>query len=203
MKYALIPAAMLLSCTAAIAEGASGADKADPFKQPSVAYLEKFGVRDQKIFVYERYNAKGELVSRDVTPLIQPVQVDSSTLRTINGVKYRLRGLNACPSRTIKYQAEEWDCSKAAKDYQEAVYNNRSSVILCKTLVLQSKAAEPDAVSCFSLVGRGSDLEPFRVAYDDDAMVFMNMASIGRGKDGHSLRPDLGRSAKLGEQFQQ
>ncbi|QGU21262.1 hypothetical protein MCHK_12535 (plasmid) [Mesorhizobium huakuii 7653R] len=41
------------------------------------------------------------------------------------------------------------------------------------------------------------------VAYDDDEMVFFQMAAIGRNKDGKSLRPDLEHSAELGGQFQE
>lgn len=201
MKPLFITVALLLPCIPALAAG-PGTDEPHAFEQPSASYLEKFVKQGEKVFVYERYDAKGGLYQRDVTSIKGKIGTKSATERVINGVSYRLRGLNACPSAKITYEAEKWDCAKAAQDYNDAIYNNRAQVVLCKTLVLESKKNAPDAVSCFALVGSGTQTEPYKVAYDDDAMVFMNMASIGRNKDGKTLRPDLEHSSDLGKQFQ-
>jgi len=201
MKYGIILAVMLLPCTLAHAAG-PGVDNADPFQQPSAAYLKQFVKPGQKLFVYERYDANGKLYQRDASPLTGPVEIPSATERVINGTSYRLRGLTACPSQTITYQTEERDCTKAAQDYADAIYNNRASVVLCKTLVLKSKTGVPDAVSCFALVGAGDANDPYSVSYDDDSMVFLHMAVIGKNKDGKSLRPDLEKSSGLGQPFQ-
>jgi hypothetical protein len=201
MKYGTVIAALLLQCTLAYAAG-PGVDSVDPFQQPSAKYLQQFVKAGEKVFVYERYDANGKLYQRDATPLSAPVEIKSATERVINGVHYRLRGLTACPSQTITYENEEWDCTKAAQDYENAIYNNRASVVLCKTLVLKSEAGVPDAVSCFALVGAGDANDPYSVSYDDDAMVFLHMAAIGRNKEGKSFRPDLEKSSGLGQQFQ-
>ena len=201
MKYGIILAVMLLPGTLAYAAG-PGVDNADPFQQPSAAYLKQFVKPGQKFFVYERYDANGKLYQRDASPLTAPVEIPSATERVINGTSYRLRGLTACPSQSITYETEEWDCTKAAQDYANAIYNNRASVVLCKTLVLKSEAHVPDAVSCFALVGAGDANDPYSVSYDDDAMVFLHMAAIGKNKEGRSLRPDLEKSSGLGRQFQ-
>lgn len=199
MKQTALLMALLLGSTMAYG---NGADAPNAFEQPSKDYMLQFVKPGEKVFVYERYDARGALYQRDATALTQPIKVPSATERVINGVTYRLRGLKACPKPMIMYKAEEWDCTKAARDYEGAIYNNRASVVLCKTLVLQSKKKEPDAVSCFSLVGAGDASDPYSVAYDDDEMVFFDMAAIGRNKDGKSLRPDLDHSADLGKQFQ-
>lgn len=194
-------------CTVLLLQGtvacAAGADAPSAFAQPSEHYLLQFAKPGEKVFVYERYDAKGALFQRDAAPIIGRVKVPSATERVVNGVTYRLRGLAACPKPKISYKTQQWDCTKAAQDYEEAIYNDRASVVLCKTLVLQSKKGESDAVSCFSLVGAGNANDPYNVAYDDDEMVFFDMAEIGRNKDGKSLRPDLEHSADLGGQFQE
>lgn len=198
---------LIALCTALLLQGtvayAAGADAPNAFAQPSERYLRQFAKPGEKVFVYERYDAKGALFQRDAATIISPVKVPSVTERVINGRTYRLRGLAACPKPKITYKTQEWDCTKAAQDYEEGIYNDRASVVLCKTLVLQSRKGEPDAVSCFSLVGAGSANDPYNVAYDDDEMVFFDMAAIERNKDGKSLRPDLEHSADLGEQFQE
>jgi hypothetical protein len=201
MKPGTIIAAMLLQCSLAHAAG-PGVDNADPFQQPSAKYLQQFVKGGEKVFVYERYDANGKSYQRDAAPLTAPVEIKSATERVINGVHYRLRGLTACPRPTITYENEDWDCTKAAQDYDNAIYNNRASVVLCKTLVLKSEAHVPDAVSCFALVGAGDANDPYSVSYDDDAMVFLHMAAIGKNKEGKSLRPDLEKSSGLGQQFQ-
>jgi hypothetical protein len=199
MKQTALFMALLLSST--MAYGA-GANAPNAFEQPSKDYMLQFAKPGVKVFVYERYDANGALYQRDATALTQPIKIPSAVERLINGVTYRLRGLTACPKPRITYKTEVWDCTKAAEDYESAIYNNRASVVLCKTLVLQSKRGEPDAVSCFSLVGAGDANDPYTVAYDDDEMVFFDMAAIGRNKEGKSLRPDLDHSAGLGRQFQ-
>jgi hypothetical protein len=199
MKQTALLTALLLSSTLAYGDGANAPNA---FEQPSKDYMLQFAKPGEKVFVYERYDAKGALYQRDVKSLDEPVKVVSATERVFNGVAYRLRGLKACPKPRITYKTEEWNCTKAAQDYESAIYNKRASVVLCKTLVLQSKAKEPDAVSCFALVGAGDANDPYNVAYDDDEMVFFGMATIGRTKDGKSLRPDLDHSANLGRQFQ-
>lgn len=201
MNQMPILAAVLLQSTVAFA-GDLGTNEPHPFEQPSTAYLQKFVKPGEKTFVYERYDARGGLYQREVTRLTQPVQIKSATERVINGLTYRLRGLAACPKPKITYKAEEWDCTKAVQDYDEAVYNSRASVVLCKTLVLKSQPSLPDAVSCFALVGAGTANDPYSVSYDDDSMVFFDMAAIGRNKDGKSLRPDLEHALDLGKQFQ-
>ncbi|MGX5806019.1 hypothetical protein ACWGS9_33140 [Bradyrhizobium sp. Arg314] len=201
MKQFPFLAVLLLQSTVVCAADL-GTNESHPFEQPSTAYLQKFAKPGGKIFVYERYDAGGGLYQREVTPLTEPVQIKSATERVINGVTYRLRGLVACPKPKITYKAEEWDCTKAAQDYDEAVYNARASVVLCKTLVLKSQSGVPDAVSCFALVGAGNANDPYLVSYDDDSMVFFDMAAIGRNKDGRSLRPDLEHASDLGKQFQ-
>lgn len=201
MKQFFFLAAMLVQSTVLCAAGL-GTNEPHPFEQPSTAYLQKFARPGEKIFVYERYDARGDLLQREVTPLTKPVQINSATERVINGVIYRLRGLAACPKPKITYKAEEWDCTKAAQDYDDQVYNTRASVVLCKTLVLKSQPGIPDAVSCFALVGAGNGNDPYSVSYDDDSMVFFDMAAIGRNKDGKSLRPDLEHASDLGKQFQ-
>lgn len=201
MNYGTVIAALLLCCSQAVAAD-QGVDDADPFQQPSAEYLKQFVKAGEKVFVYERYDANGKLYQRDTVPLATPVEIKSATERVINGVEYRLRGLAACPKTKITYKTEEWDCTEAAQDYEGAIYNDRASVVLCKTLVLKSQAGVPDAVSCFSLVGAGDANDPYMVSYDDDDMVFMDAASILRNKDGKSLRPDLEHSSDLGKPFQ-
>ncbi|WP_027154947.1 hypothetical protein [Mesorhizobium sp. WSM2561] len=201
MKQFPFLAALLLQ-SASVGAADLGTNEPHPFEQPSSAYLQKFAKPGEKTFVYERYDARGGLFQRDVAQLAEPVQIKSATERVINGVTYRLRGLVACPKPKITYKAEEWDCTKAVQDYDDAVYKSRAFVVLCKTLVLKSQSGVPDAVSCFALVGAGNANDPYSVAYDDDSMVFFEMAAIGRNEDGKSLRPDLEHASNLGKQFQ-
>lgn len=176
-------------------------EKPDPYAQPSKEYLAQFKADAGKVFVYERFDAKGVLVKRDVTALSGPVAIGGSIERSINGVSYRLRGLRACPNPKVTYQAEEWDCQKAAVDYGTAVYG-RASVVLCKTLVLKSEPGKQDPASCFALLGAGNRVDPYKAYNDDDAMVFLGLADIGKNSAGQSLRPDLAHSKTLGENFQ-
>lgn len=201
MKYQVFIASLLLQGTVAAAP-VTGADAPDPFRQPTINYLKQFEKPAEKIFVYERYNAAGELTSRVVEPLKQPVIINSVTERTFGQYTIRLRGLATCPTGNVQYEGADTQCDAAAKDYQDAIYNGRASVILCKTLLLERDRTSAEPASCFALVGSGSKSSPNHVAYDDDAMVFMNMAVIGRNKAGKSLRPDLEHSSHLGKQFQ-
>lgn len=173
-----------------------------PFAEPTTDYLVAFREAHQKMFVLERYDAKGKLYDRNVEKITTPVNVVDAIRRKINGKEYTLRGLNACPFEKVVYNAKQtWKCSDAAKDYAGAIYNNRASVILCKTLVLKPTPGVPDPVSCYALVGTGIGLDPLAVANDDDSMVFQGLASIGLAKDGKPLRPDLLQSAVMGKQM--
>lgn len=172
-----------------------------PYDQPSVKYLTQFVDKAGSVFVYERFDAKGALVQRDLNHLLKPVIASGPTERRINDTGYRLRGLRACPREKVTYQAQDWECGKAVIDYATAVYG-RASVVLCKTLVLKSRAGSPDPVSCFALLGAGNAVEPYMVYNDDDAMVFLGLADIAKSDAGRSLRPDLERSKIFGEAYQ-
>lgn len=198
-KFFLMGVALAL-CASTISLAQSD-HKPDAYGEPTKAYLSQFKADVGRVFVYERFDVKGALVQRDVKSISGSVLINSATERSINGVGYRLRGLRACPTASVTYQAEEWDCQKAANDYAAAVYS-RASVVLCKTLVLKSEAGQQDPVSCFALLGTGNAVEPYTVYNDDDAMVFLGLASIGRNNAGKSLRPDLELSDTLGENFQ-
>ncbi len=174
----------------AIAEGE------DPYREPSPNYLRQFREEGAKTFVLERYDAAGKLVARSVERLDGNVEIGGPVERTIAGQRVRLRGLTACPTENVVYnRVQTWRCVDAARDYADAVYSRRASVILCKTLVLTPRGGEAIPASCFVLVGgRG---EPFKTVNDDDSMVFLGLASIGRTEDGRSRRPDLEASRSL------
>ncbi|WQO68969.1 hypothetical protein U8C40_28920 (plasmid) [Sinorhizobium medicae] len=176
--------------TFAIAEGE------DPYAEPSPNYLRQFTEQGARTFVLERFDAEGKLVARSVERLDGKVKIDGSIKRTIGGREISLRGLTACPTENVVYnRVQTWKCADAARDYAEAVYNRRASVILCKTLVLTPAGGETIPASCFVLVGGNG--EPFRTVNDDDGMVFLGLATIGRTKDGRSRRPDLEESQSL------
>ncbi|WP_457661944.1 hypothetical protein [Sinorhizobium medicae] len=176
--------------TFAIAEGE------DPYAEPSPNYLRQFTEQGARTFVLERFDAEGKLVARSVERLDGKVKIDGSIKRTIGGREISLRGLTACPTENVVYnRVQTWKCADAARDYAEAVYNRRASVILCKTLVLTPAGGETIPASCFVLVGGNG--EPFRTVNDDDGMVFLGLAAIGRTKDGRSRRPDLEESQSL------
>lgn len=187
----------LLATTAAFAEP----EKPSPFAEPSSEYMAQFAKPHAKTFVYERFDANGNLADRTVDTLSGPVEIVNSTERKFNGFPVKLRGLIGCVSPKVRYEGQEASCEDSAKDYAGAVYNNRATVILCKTLVLKTDPRYPDPVSCYQRVGDGSSLNPFIVVSDDDAMVFQGMAMIGKSKDGKLLRPDLEKSAELGSAF--
>lgn len=188
----LLAAGMILAVTSS-----PGLAQESPFGKPSIDYLKSFQKSGSRVFVLERYEANGSLFSRDVQPLAKPIEVKGAVERKINGVDYRLRGLKACPNKTVTYQTEQWGCDKAAIDSQSMIYG-RASVTLCKTLALKTTSGKPDPVSCFSLVGDGSSNDPYNVNYDDDDVVFLGFASIGKNDKGQPLRPDLEKSAELG-----
>lgn len=174
----------------AVAEGEN------PYAEPSPEYLRQFAEQGAKAFVLEHYDAEGKLAARSVEKLEGQVEVDGPVHRTIAGWKIALRGLTACPSETVVYnRVQTWSCAEAARDYTEAVYNRRASVILCKTLLLAPAEGQTTPASCFVLVGGNG--ESFRTVNDDDSMVFLGFAAIGRTPDGRSRRPDLEASQSL------
>ncbi|MCM5689758.1 hypothetical protein M8037_13260 [Sinorhizobium meliloti] len=174
----------------AVAEGE------DPYREPARNYLRQFRVEGAKTFVLEGFDAEGGLAARSVEKLEEEVEIGGPVERTIAGRRFSLRGLTACPTDKVVYnRVQSWNCVDAARDYAEAVYNRRASVILCKTLVLTPADDETIPASCFVLVGGTG--EPFKTVNDDDSMVFLGLAAIGRTKDGRSRRPDLERSQSL------
>lgn len=187
--------------TVAFAAIAQAQEPPSSFGEPTTKYLVEFRQSHKKMFVLERYDANGKLYGRDIEEITAPVEVIDATHRKINGNEYALRGLKACPSQKVIYNSQQsWNCNAAAKDYAGAVYNNRASVILCKTLVLKPTPGVADPVSCYALVGTGIGLDPLSVSNDDDSMVFQGLASIGLAEDGKPLRPDLLQSAAIGKQ---
>lgn len=192
----------LIVSTVALATSSYAQEGPSPFGEPSTKYLTEFRETHKKIFVLERYDAGGKLYGRDVEEITKPIEITDGTRRTINGKEYVLRGLDSCPSQKVIYNAQQtWDCKDAAKDYAGAVYNDRASVVLCKTLVLTPTPGTPDPVSCYALVGTATSLDSYAVSNDDDSMVFQGLASIGLTKDGKPLRPDLLKSAVMGKQI--
>jgi len=174
----------------AIAEGE------DPYAEPTPNYLLQFRQEGAKMFVLERFDAHGKLVARSVEELEEEVEIGGAVDRTIAGQQFSLRGLTACPTDKVVYnRMQSWNCIDAARDYADAVYNRRGSVILCKTLVLEPTADAAIPASCFVLVG--GDGEPFKTVNDDDSMVFLGLATIARTANGRSRRPDLEQSQSL------
>ncbi len=174
------------------------AEGEDPYAEPSPNYLRQFVKEGMKMFVLERFDAEGKLVARSLEKVEAEVGIEGPVKRTIGGREISLRGLNACPSEKVLYnRVQTWSCVDAARDYAKAVYNGRASVILCKTLLLSPAAGETIPVSCFLLVGGKG--EPFRTVNDDDSMVFLGLAAIGRTQDGRSRRPDLEESQSLSQ----
>lgn len=191
-----------LLATAAFSAIAKADERPSPFNEPTVKYLGEYRQSHKKTFVLERYDASGKIANRETDEIIAPVTISDATHRTINGKELVLRGLNSCPSQKVIYNAQQtWNCKDAAKDYAGTIYNDRASVILCKTLVLNSTPGHAEPVSCYALVGSGTSSDPFAVANDDDAMVFQGLASIALSKDGKPLRPDLLKSAVMGKEM--
>ena len=186
----LIGSLLFGSATITLAEGE------DPYAEPYPEYLRQFAEQGTKAFVLERFDAQGNLVARSVEKLGGSVEIDGPVKRTIAGHRISLRGLNPCPTDRVVYnRVQTWSCRDASRDYADTVYNKRASVILCKTLVLSPAGAAAIPASCFILVGGNG--EPFKTVNDDDSMVFLGLASIGRTQDGRSRRPDLDKSQSL------
>lgn len=168
----------------------------NPYAEPPPQYLRQFSKQGVKVFVLERFDAEGKLVTRAIEKVVGVVEIDGAIGRTIAGQRIRLRGLTACPTKRVVYnRTQTWNCVDAARDYADAVYNRRGSVLLCKTLLLEPDDGEAIPASCFVLVGGNG--EPFKTVNDDDSMVFLGLASIGRTPDGRSRRPDLEASQSL------
>ncbi|GAA5666752.1 hypothetical protein Brsp07_05268 [Brucella sp. NBRC 14130] len=174
----------------AVAEGE------DPYREPSPNYLRQYRQEGARMFVLERFDADGRLVARSAEKLEGKIKIDSPVERTIAGHRIALRGLAPCPTENVVYnRVQSWSCTDAARDYADAVYNRRGSVILCKTLLLTPADGASIPASCFVLVGGNG--EPFKTVNDDDSMVFLGLAAIGRTQDGRSRRPDLEESQSL------
>ena len=178
--------------------GAAFAQEApDPFSEPSPAYLEQFLKPGARHFVIERFDAKGALHERSVEDLTKTVKILSAVNRQFNTHLIELRGLTSCPRDPVIYNGQQkWACKDAATDYMNAIYNERASVVLCKTLVLNPAAGEAEPSSCFALVG-DNKIDPFDVVNDDDTMVFLGLAAIAASADGKPMRPDLTGSEVL------
>jgi hypothetical protein len=182
-----------------LATAAFGQEAPAPFAEPSVAYLEQFRKPGEPQFVFERFDAKGGLYARQIEPLARPVKILSAIKRQFNAQQIELRGLNSCPNELVSYSGkQDWACDDAAADYMNAIYNERASVVLCKTLVLKPQEGVLEPASCFALVGDNSS-DPFAVVNDDDTMVFLGLAGVRRGANGKPMRPDLLKSAALGK----
>jgi hypothetical protein len=189
------------SILAASAVGAAFAEETpDAFSEPSPAYLEQFLKSGVRQFVFERFDANGALHERSVEELTSAVIVLSAVSRQVNGHLIELRGLTSCPRDPVTYNGQqEWACKDAAADYMNAIYNERASVVLCKTLVLSPAIGKFEPSSCFALVG-DNKIDAFDVVNDDDTMVFLGLAGISFGADGKSLRPDLAASEALSKE---
>jgi hypothetical protein len=182
-----------------LATAAFGQEAPAPFAEPSVAYLEQFRKPSAAQFVLERFDAKGELYARQIEPLARPVKIQSATRRQFNAQLIELRGLNSCPEELVSYSGKQgWNCNDAAANYMNAIYNDRASVVLCKTLVLKPQNGLSEPSSCFALVGDNA-IDAFAVVNDDDTMVFLGLADVRRGADGKPMRPDLLEAAALGK----
>ena len=191
LKWGMITVACML------AGQVIAADWQAAFGDPSTDDLRQFTQPAQKMFVLERYDANGKLAARTIEPLRQPVEIRGATERVIAGRVYRLRGLSPCPHPGVTYnRSERWSCADVVRDYMGTIYNGRASVILCKTLALESEVGSTNPVSCFALVGGGVG-DPLKVVSDDDAMVFLGMADIEKTDDGVPRRPDLLRSEAI------
>lgn len=190
---------MVLGFAVALLAGGTAiafAEGEDPYAEPPVDYLRQFAEQGAKVFVLERFDAEGRLVARSTERLEGAIGIEGPTGRTIAGQRISLRGLTACPVEKVIYnRVQTWRCADAARDYADAIYNRRGSVIVCKTLALTPADGEAMPASCFILVGGQG--EPSRTVNDDDSMVFLGLAAIGRTLDGRSRRPDLEASQSL------
>lgn len=188
---------VLIALYVVTSQAAGAQTETDAFSEPATAYLRTFSQPHRKIFVLERFDAQGRLAGRSIDTVTGTIAVENATSRTIGGYRLSLRGLQSCPSETVTYnRVQTWNCVDAARDYAGTIYNQRASVILCKTLLLRSAPQDVTPASCFMLVG-GSDGEPWRTVNDDDSMVFLGLATIGETADGRPRRPDLQASQSL------
>ncbi|KAB1082201.1 hypothetical protein F4V91_33350 [Neorhizobium galegae] len=163
-----------------------------PYAEPVPSYLRQFSEDGGKVFVLERFDAEGRLVDRSIERVSGEITITGAVERSVAGYDIQLRGLSGCPSETVMYnRMQTWKCIDAVRDYAGAIYNKRARVILCKTMVLSRAQGQVIPASCFSLVGGDGDGEPYRTANDDDSMVFLGLAEIGKTPDGRSRRPDL------------
>lgn len=167
-----------------------------PYEEPMPSYLRQFAKEGGKVFVLERYDAEGRLVDRSFERVGGEISINGAVERRIAGYDIQLRGLNGCPAQTVTYnRVETWTCIDAVREYAGAIYNKRAHVILCKTLMLSTAQGRAIPASCFVLVG--GDGEPYRTVNDDDSMVFLGLAEIGKTPDGRSRRPDLEQAQSL------
>lgn len=167
-----------------------------PYAEPGPSYLRKFAEEGEKIFVLERFDAGGSLVDRSIDRVSGEIIINGAVERRIAGYDIQLRGLNGCPALTVTYnRVQTWTCIDAVRDYAGAIYNKRAHVILCKTLMLSTAQGKAIPASCFVLVG--GDGEPYRTVNDDEIMVFLGLAEIGKTPDGRSRRPDLVQAQSL------
>ncbi len=166
------------------------------YAEPVPSYLRKFAEDGEKVFVLERFDAGGSLVDRSIERVSGEIIINGAVERRIAGYEIQLRGLTGCPTETVTYnRVQTWTCTDAARDYAGVIYNKRAHVILCKTLMLSTTQGQAIPASCFVLVG--GDGEPFRTVNDDDSMVFLGLAEIGKTADGRSRRPDLEHAQSL------
>ncbi len=167
-----------------------------PYSEPVPTYLRQFAEDGGKVFVLERFDAGGRLVDRSIEQVSGAITIDGAVERSIGGYEIQLRGLTGCPTKTVTYnRVQTWTCINAVRDYAGPIYNKRAHVILCKTLSLSTAQGQAIPASCFLLVGGGG--EPYRTVNDDESMVFLGLAGIGKTPDGRSRRPDLEHAQSL------
>ncbi len=171
------------------------------YAEPAPSYLRQFAEEGGKVFVLERFDAKGILVDRAIERVGGEITITGAVERRIAGYDVQLRGLKGCPVETVTYnRVQTWPCINAVRDYVGGIYNKRARVILCKTLVLSTvQQGQVIPASCFLLVGGEGEGEPYRTVNDDDSMVFLGLAEIGKTPDGRSRRPDLEHTQSLGK----
>lgn len=167
-----------------------------PYAEPLPDYLRQFAEDGAKVFVFERFDAEGRMVDRSIERVSGEISIDGAVERRIAGYDIQLRGLNGCPAQTVTYnRVQTWTCIDAVRNYAGAIYNKRAHVILCKTLMLSTAQGQAIPASCFVLVGGIG--EPYRTVNDDDSMVFLGLAEIGKTPEGRSRRPDLEHAQSL------
>ncbi|KQV40528.1 MULTISPECIES: hypothetical protein [unclassified Rhizobium] len=172
-----------------------------PYEEPMPSYLREFAKEGGKVFVLERFDAEGRLVDRSIDRVSGEITITGAVERRIAEHDIQLRGLNGCPTKTVTYnRVQTWTCIDAVRDYAGAIYNRRAHVILCKTLMLSTAQGQTIPASCFALVG--GDGEPYRTVNDDDSMVFLGLAEIGKTPAGRLRRPDLEHAQSLSKKME-